>query len=291
MTTLPAQPAQPVETCDLPHTPIRLVATDLDGTLLRSDGSISERTRALLASLPERDITLVMVSARPPRDLRRIAAEIGVEGIAVGCNGALLYDLANNTVINHYPLAAEVATRIVLTLRETLPDACFAIENGLNAGWERGYLAIRGRAPQPEDYIADALTLCSAPISKLLVRHPTLSADELLAVGRAVAGEDAMATHSGARLLEISAPGVDKASALAALCARLRIASASVMSFGDMPNDVPMLRWAGTGIAVANAHSDALAAADAVTGSNNDDGLAVALETLFARQRGMLAEA
>lgn len=287
MTTLPVQS---VRTCELPRTPIRLVATDLDGTLLRSDGSVSDRTRALLASLRKHGITLMMVSARPPRDLRRIAATIGVEeGIAAGCNGALLYDIGSDSILDHWPLPAEVATRLVVALRETLPDVCFAIENGLHAGYESGYLRIRGRAPQPEDYIADALTLCSTPVSKLLVRHPTLSADELLAVGREIAGEDAVATHSGARLLEISAPGVDKASALAALCARLGIAPASVVSFGDMPNDVPMLRWAGTGIAVANAHGAALAVADAVTASNDDDGLAVALETLFARQRGMLA--
>lgn len=288
MTTLPLrslQSLQSVDTCDLPDASIRLVATDLDGTLLRSDGSVSDRTRALLASLRERGIPLVMVSARPPRDLRRIAASVGVAGVAVGCNGALLYDTASDCILDHWPLSAEVATRLAITLRQTLPDVCFAIENGLYAGWESGYLAIRGREPQPEDYIADALTLCSTPISKLLVRHPTLGADELLAVGREVAGEDAVATHSGSRLLEISAPGVDKATALAALCARLEIAPASVVTFGDMPNDVPMLRWAGLGIAVANAHSDALAAADAVTASNNDDGLAVALETLFARQR------
>lgn len=287
MTTLPVQS---VGIRDLPQTPIRLVATDLDGTLLRSDGSVSDRTRVLLASLPERGLTFVMVTARPPRDLRRIAAAIGVAaGVAICCNGAVMYDIAANTILDHYPLSAEVATRLVIALRETLPDVCFAIENGLRAGYERGYLRIRGREPQPEDYIADALALCGTPVSKLLAHHPTLSADELLAIGREVAGEDAVATHSGARLLEISAPGVDKSSALAALCSRLGIAPAGVVAFGDMPNDVPMLRWAGTGIAVANAHCDTLATADAVTASNDDDGLAIALETLFARQRGMLA--
>ena len=287
MTTLPVQS---VGTRHLSQTPIRLVATDLDGTLLRRDGSVSDRTRALLASLPERGVTLVMVTARPPRALREIAERAGMEeGVAICCNGAVIYDVAANSILDHWPLSAEVATRLVVTLRETLPDVCFAIENGLRAGYESGYLRIRGREPQPEDYIADALALCGTPVSKLLARHPTLSADELLAVGRAVAGEDAVATHSGARLLEISAPGVDKASALAALCARLEIAPAGVVAFGDMPNDVPMLRWAGTGIAVANAHRDALASADAMTASNDDDGLAVALETLLARQRGMLA--
>lgn len=266
----------------IPEIPIRLVATDLDGTLLRGDGIISDRTRALLASLRERDIPLVMVSARPPRSLRQIGERIGIEGIAIGCNGGLLYDLTSDTILDHWPLSAEVATRLVTDLRQALPGAYFAVENGMRYGWERGYLAIRGRQVEDESLVADALTLCSEPITKLLMRHPWLDADTMLALGREVAGENAVATHSGDRLLEISAAGVDKASALAALCARLDIAPSNVICFGDMPNDLPMLRWAGYGVAVANAHTDVLAAADAVTASNNDDGVAVALESLLA---------
>jgi len=265
-------------------TPIRLIATDLDGTLLRTDGSISGRTRAMLASLRERHIPLVLVSARPPRSLRQIGEQIGVEGLAIGCNGALVYDLAADAIVDSWPLASEVATRIVTDLRQTLPGVQFAVENERNYGWERGYLAILGGRTEEEHLIADALKLCSVPVSKLLTRHPSLGADELLAVGREIVGDDAVATHSGARLLEISAMGVNKASALATLCARLDIAPASVAAFGDMPNDVSMLRWAGRGIAVANAHREALSAADTTTASNDDDGVAAALEILLASQ-------
>ncbi|HEY7849621.1 MAG TPA: Cof-type HAD-IIB family hydrolase [Ktedonobacterales bacterium] len=260
---------------------MRLIATDLDGTLLRSDGSISRRTRTLLVSLRERDIPLVMVSARPPRDLRQIGERIGAEGIAVGCNGALIYDLTSDTILDHWLLSPRVAMRLVTDLRQMLPDAYFAIECGLRYGWERGYLAIRGRQPEDESLIADALELCSVPVSKLLMRHPTLSADEMLALGRKVAGNEAVATHSGARLLEISAVGVDKASALAALCGRMGIASSNVVAFGDQPNDISMLRWAGHGVAVANAHAEVFAMADAVTASNDEDGVARALESLL----------
>lgn len=271
------------------ETPIRLVATDLDGTLLRSDGAISARTRAVLASLRERGIPLVMVSARPPRSLCQIGKAIGVEGVAIGCNGALIYDAATETILDHWPLSAEVATRLVGDLRQRLPDAYFAVENGVHYGWERGYLAIRGRPPEDERLIADALTLCSVPVSKLLMRHPTLEADEMLAVGREVAGEDAVATHSGARLLEISAAGVNKAAALATLCARLNIAPSHVVVAGDMPNDIPMLRWAGHSIAVANAHHEAISAANIQTASNDEDGVALALEALLSRQNDACA--
>lgn len=272
-----------------PEAPIRLIATDLDGTLLRTDGGISKRTRTVLASLRAHDIPLVMVSARPPRSLREIASRIGVEGIAIGCNGAVVYNTSTDSILDQWPLASKVATRLATDLRQRLPEACFAVEKSNSAGWERGYLAIRGRQPEPDDWIDDALTLCSAPVLKLLMRHPTLAADEMLAVGRSVAREDAIATHSGAPLLEISAPGVDKATALAALCARLDIAPSSVMAFGDMPNDIPMLRWAGHGVAVANAHEDVLAIADATTPSSNDDGVACALEALLASQNGYVS--
>jgi hydroxymethylpyrimidine pyrophosphatase-like HAD family hydrolase len=276
-------------TVTLSGAPLRLVATDLDGTLLRSDGTISERTRALLGSLIAQGIPVVMVSARSPHDLRRIADYLGIDGIGIASNGAMVVELATTTILDHWQLSSEVATRLVIALRRVLPEAYFAIESGLRAGWECGYLEIRGRAPEPGDWIDDALVLCSAPVSKLLMRHPTLSADEMLAIGREIAGDDAVATHSGARLLELSAVGVDKGLALAALCARLDIAPSNVAAFGDMPNDIPMLRWAGCGVAVANAHAEVLSVADAVTASNDDDGLAVALEALLARQSDILS--
>jgi hypothetical protein len=94
-------------------------------------------------------------------------------------------------------------------------------------------------------------------------------------------GNAAVVTHSGGPFVEISATGVDKAMALGELCATLGVSAAEVVAFGDMPNDVPMLRWAGLGVAVANAHPDALAAADDLTASNAEDGVALALERLI----------
>jgi hypothetical protein len=89
-------------------------------------------------------------------------------------------------------------------------------------------------------------------------------------------------SHSGGRgLLEIAPPGASKASALEWLCARRGITAAQVAAFGDMPNDLPMLRWAGLGYAVANAHPDVLAAADRVIGHHAADGVAMAIETLL----------
>jgi hydroxymethylpyrimidine pyrophosphatase-like HAD family hydrolase len=124
------------------------------------------------------------------------------------------------------------------------------------------------------------------PVSKLLGRREGMGADELLALARAVVGESvATLTHSSIDgLLEISALGVTKASTLAGLLDDRGLGAADVVAFGDMPNDIELLSWAGLGVAVANAHADVLAVADEITASNNDDGVAVVLERLFARR-------
>jgi len=97
---------------------------------------------------------------------------------------------------------------------------------------------------------------------------------------RVFASSRATVTHSGSHFVEVMAPGVSKASMLQDYCATLGIAAAEVIAFGDMPNDLPMLHWAGCGVAVANAHPEVLAAADLVTRSNDADGVALALERL-----------
>ena len=119
------------------------------------------------------------------------------------------------------------------------------------------------------------------PVSKLVVQHPNVVQDELQALVVEVCGEEATVTISGERLVEVSAAGVTKGFALRRVCEELGVSSEEVVAFGDMPNDAEMLAWAGRGVAVANAHPEALAAADQVTDSNDLDGVAVALERLL----------
>jgi hydroxymethylpyrimidine pyrophosphatase-like HAD family hydrolase len=124
--------------------------------------------------------------------------------------------------------------------------------------------------------------LFARPAAKLLGRHMGHTPDELLAAARPVLDGLVNVSHSnGKSLIEISAADVSKASALALLTASLGIGPESVVAFGDMPNDLPMLAWAGTSCAVANAHPDVLAAATHVIGSLTDDGVAAYLERLF----------
>ena len=264
---------------------VRLVASDLDGTLLRPDETVSERTRAALAAARDAGITVVLVSGRQPRSLGPIAERIGVGGIAICANGALVWDLDTGTMVDSSPLAAELAARLVRTLREAIPGVLFAVELegsfGREAGWSDGLVA----AP-PAVLEADALELIRGPVIKLLVRHRSLPFAEVAERARAAVGDDAVATWAGLRLVEISAAGVTKAFALERLCRRLGVAAGEVVAVGDMPNDLAMLAWAGTAVAVANAAKEVLDVADEVTAANTEDGVALLLERILAANGG-----
>ena len=260
---------------------IRLVASDLDGTLLLPDETVSERTRAALAAAKEAGITVVLVSGRQPRSLGPIAERIGVGGIAICANGALIWDLDAGTLVDATPLAADLAARLVHALRQAIPGVLFAVELESGFGHERGW-AEDPAAVRPEALEADALELITGPVVKLLLRHPTLPFAELADKARQAIGDDAVATWAGLRLVEISAAGVTKAFALERLCDRLGIDASEVVAVGDMPNDLAMLNWAGTAVAVANATQEVLEAADEVTAANVEDGVAQLLERILA---------
>jgi len=261
---------------------IRLVASDLDGTLLRPDETVSDRTRAALAAARAAGVTVVLVSGRPPRSLGPIAERIGVGGTAICANGAVVWDLDSGTLVDHTPLAADLAARLVHALRQAIPGALFAVELERGFGREAGWSDGRALIPSPEALEADALELITGPVTKLLVRHPTMAFAEVAERARAAVGDDAVVTWAGLRLVEISAAGVTKASALERLCRHLGIAASEVVAVGDMPNDLAMLDWAGTGVAVANAAREVLDAADEVTAANTEDGVALVLERILA---------
>jgi Cof subfamily protein (haloacid dehalogenase superfamily) len=253
---------------------VRLAATDLDGTLLRSDLSVSGRTRAAVADARAAGIEVVLVTARNPRWIGEVAAAAGLDGRAICCNGAVVYDLAERRVVDSHPLAGDVARALVEALRRRAPGVAFACELDTVAVREPAYVPLW---PTPDERPrADALEIVREPVVKLVAQHPELTQAELYALAVELAGTDAAVTYSGERLVEISAAGVTKAFAVASL----GVPAGAAVAFGDMPNDVPMLEWAGLGVAVENAHPDAIAAADEVTASNDEDGVALVLERL-----------
>lgn len=260
----------------------RVVATDLDGTVVRSDGTISVRTRRALEAVAEAGGMVVLVTGRPPRWLRGIADATGHHGLAICANGAIVWDLHDERVVSSYPIDVDTVRDIASSLRMQIPELGFAIESvDAPFGHEPHYRPRIGTDDQT--LVAELEALLSQPVAKLLARHEGLTADELLARARAVVTEEiATLTHSSRDgLLEISAAGVTKASTLTAVCAEHGYGPADVIAFGDMPNDLPMLAWAGHSVAVGNAHPEVLHAVDEVTASNDADGVAQVLERWF----------
>jgi Cof subfamily protein (haloacid dehalogenase superfamily) len=264
------------------HRRYDVVASDLDGTVVREDGSISERTRRAFETVEAAGATLVLVTGRPPRWLAGVAEATGHHGLAICANGALVVDLRTDEIVTSRGFDAEVVHDVVERLREAIPGVAFAVESGAHGfGHEPAY---RPRyTGDTRDLCADLDVLLTRPVVKLLVRHEQMSSDELHDAAREVIDEGlGQLTHSmDGGLLEVSAAGVTKATSLASFCQARDVGPERVVAFGDMPNDLPMLGWAGHAVAVANAHPAVLAAADEVAPGVADDGVARVLERLF----------
>jgi Cof subfamily protein (haloacid dehalogenase superfamily) len=265
-----------------PHSP-RLIATDLDGTLLRSDLTLSDRTIRALGAASAAGILVALVTGRPVRWLRRVYDQLGTDVPAVCANGAVVYDPAADETLHVSPLLPAVLTELCQRLREAVPEARFAVEvdEGRALRHETTY-PLRWDSHDPTVRAVESLAeLTSVAAVKLLVRAGERDPDEFTSLVADCLGGLAEATHSSfSGLVEISAAGVTKAAGLAWLCERHGVAAADVVAFGDMPNDLPLLAWAGRAVAVANAHPAVLAAADEVTAANDEDGVAAYLERL-----------
>jgi Cof subfamily protein (haloacid dehalogenase superfamily) len=263
----------------------RLVAIDLDGTLLRSDRTVSDRSRAAIAAVRAAGTEVVVATARSPRSARELAADAGIGGLAICANGATVYDLDADRLVAHTPLPAATAHRLVVALRERFPGIVFGWEHELRFGSEPAYEALRDPEwwPRPEGSYPPCDPLeWTLPMTKLLARLPSADLEHVLAVAADLAGPEASTTLAGEAFVELAAPGVAKEAALERLASDSGLAAADVIAFGDHVTDAGMLAWAGHGVAVANAHDAALAAADEVTATNDEDGVALVLERLFA---------
>jgi Cof subfamily protein (haloacid dehalogenase superfamily) len=269
---------------------LRLVATDLDGTLLRPDGSVSAYTVDVLARARAAELPVVFATGRPPRWMPAVVDVTGHVGAAICANGALVVDLVDGRVLERHPIPHDVLVEVVETLRAEVPGIAFAIEyapdaDALPFAHELGYRA-RYHVDDAQRG-ADVRTLATDhDVVKLLARlpHPTGDADAFLARGEAHVAHLVTLTHSDADdvLLEMSAPGVSKGAALAAYAGRLGVTAEQAAAVGDMPNDVPMLSWAGVPLAVEGAHGSVLDAAAAVLPGPAHDGVARFVDAVLA---------
>ncbi|GAA3419362.1 HAD family hydrolase [Streptosporangium vulgare] len=260
----------------------RLVATDLDGTALRSDGTVSPRTAAAFALVENAGAALVFVTGRPPRWMHMVAGAVRHRGLAICANGALVYDLHSEQIVKSHLIHPDVLEEVVRRLREKVPDLAFSVEYEGGFAHESDFRLGGWDSKAVAGLRVGTDTLTSRPCAKLLALHPRMDPDILHAAVCGLVGDLVTPTHSSGRaLIEMSAHGVTKATALSHLATTLGVAAEEVIAFGDMPNDLPMLRWAGVSYAVANAHPEVLAAVDHVTAANNDDGVAGILEKLY----------
>jgi hypothetical protein len=261
----------------------RLIASDMDGTLLRSDETVSERTQAELAAWRAEGVPVVIATGRPPRWMTGIREVLGT-GIAVCCNGAILLDLESMQVVAEHSLQPDVLVDVTSKLRHRQPGTWFAVEYGDQFRHEPVY---QPRWDVHAAGVAEATLeeMTRQPAAKLLARHEELGRDEFVAlVDEVVAGRATVTNSSRDALAEISALGVTKATGLARMCELHDLTAADVVFFGDMPNDLAAFEWVraggGRAVAMANAHPDLLLAATDVTDTNDEDGVAVFLASL-----------
>jgi Cof subfamily protein (haloacid dehalogenase superfamily) len=259
----------------------KLVATDLDGTLLRSDQTVSARTLETFVRLERRGIRLVFVTGRPWRWMEPVLAQTGRRGVVVCANGAVIADGATGDVIESWLIAPETLRAVTGAVRKAFPDAVFAVEVGARMVHEAAY-PVRTPLVRSDQQAVDYDELVAEPAQKLLIRAPNVEPLELWGTCCGLFEGVATPTHSGfTGLVEVSAAGVDKAKGLAWVAAREGIDPADILAFGDMPNDIPMLVWAGRGVVVADAHPEAAAVAHTATTANDADGVATYLDALL----------
>jgi hydroxymethylpyrimidine pyrophosphatase-like HAD family hydrolase len=258
----------------------RLVATDLDGTLLHTDGTVTERTRRALRALDERGVTVVFVTGRPIRWMESLWEHVGGHGIAILSNGAVLYDVQDHVVLEARTIGREVGLKVADLLRSEIPGTSFAVEMLDGFGKETSYR--RDIGDLPGQLVGTLEEVYPDPAVKLLARHEELTPAAFWAQVDDLVGHLVTTTWSSVdALVEISAHGVTKASTLASYCEEHDIGRDQVLAFGDMPNDRALLKWAGTSYAMGNADTSLFPDATHSAPRNDEDGVAVVLEELF----------
>lgn len=262
-----------------------LIASDVDGTLLDDAENVTTRTRAAVTAAVDAGAQFVLATGRPPRWVAPVVDALGFAPMAVCANGAVIYDPSIDRIVSARTLSTEQLGELAEIATRVIPGAGLAVERvGRSAhdaatpqfvsspGYEHAWL-------NPDNTEVSVEDLLSAPAIKLLIRKAgarsgDMSAELVKHIGRQ--GDITYSTNSG--LIEVVPLGVSKATGVEELARPLGITADEVVAFGDMPNDVPMLAWAGIGVAMGNSHPEAVAAADEVTATNHDDGVARVLE-------------
>jgi len=258
---------------------IRLVAVDLDGTLLNDSKTVSERTVRALAGLPERNVRVVIASARPPRRVRHIYKSLGLDTLQINYNGALIWDEPNLRAVYHRPLPGNFVRQMVDFARDLYEEvlvSCEVMDRWYTDRSDQSYTTETGRMFKP-DVIAPVGEFCKLEITKLLfLTEPAIIARLEPALLERF-GKQVVILQTDEHMLQIIHPKAGKAAALGRVAAHYNINLEDVMAIGDAPNDVGMLQLAGVAVAMDNAPARVKQVAHWVAPSNNDHGVHAAL--------------
>ncbi|MCC7146132.1 MAG: HAD family phosphatase [Phycisphaeraceae bacterium] len=264
----------------LPADPPLLVAIDMDGTLLRSDDTLSQATITAVQQVTELGVKVVLATARPPRSVAAIERQLGLDTLQINHNGALIYDPRAGRPLYHHPLNASLARQLIAVARKIDPSLAVGIDVVDQFHSDGNAAAALRREPcvgYQDQPLGSLDKVLQSPVTKVLFlgQPDSLGRLQMLLADKSAAKVTMAFTHQ--HLLQIMAAGVDKAAALAKVAEHYGIARDRVMAIGDAPNDVPMLLWAGLAVAMGNAWDDARRAAHFVAPDNNADGVAAAL--------------
>ena len=280
-----------VELGDLGSWRPKLVATDLDGTLLTSDGVVSPRTRTALEASWDAGIPVVGVTGRGPRLLDSVRAALDGRGIAVLAQGGYVVDLERDEVLRTVGLPRSQAMAVIERIEAVAGELIVAVEDAAEQAEAHAPLRVQHGFdwpyPEPAHLLPRHQVLPQGAVLKVFLRSPSVGQDELLARARRVVDPvEAEVTHAGLGFIEVLPPGVTKATGLAVALERYGVGFGDVLVFGDMPNDLPMMaavtEAGGRAVAVANAHPAVRAAAAGSTGGHDADGVARYLEAVLA---------
>lgn len=264
--------------------PVRMVATDLDGTLLQPDGTLSERTISAIRAAQDAGIHVIPITGRPPRITWDVAKEAGLGPLGVCSNGAAIVDIPAMEIIELETMHAEVTAGLIVAVREVVPGAVFAVEEMDSFTHETGFME-PGWNWEEGSQVDDIIHSVSAGCIKLVARRPGWSAATFLTELQNQVSGTVHITSSGLDWVEMTPPGVTKAYAVERICDRLGVGVAEVLAIGDNYNDLAVLAWAGRAAAPANAIPEVQAVVHEILPSNDEDGVAQLLERVADERR------
>ncbi len=258
-----------------------MIASDIDGTMLRTDGTLSDVTRASLHRAHEAGLHVVPATGRPFVVATDVIEALEINEFWVFANGAVTRHLSRADTIFAQRIAQADAVALVERLRSNIPGSGFAVEFDLDVVFEAGFADLVPVIPRGTA-VPDVISGIDQDVQKLLMFHGDKTLDQLYQMAVDVLGDDGVASYSGLGFIEVAAAHVTKATALDALAAELGFTSAEVAVFGDNHNDIPMLEWAGHSFAMANATDDAKEAAGEIIGHTDNNGLAAKVDEILA---------